>query len=509
MRARLARDLAIPEFGGAPTVLIRNTAYESGARTKRTAQWHAPTSTPNDGVLGNLFTLRDRSRQAARNDGNAKGALDKLVTNIIGTGIVPRSKAPDADVRKAIDALFLRWTDQSDADGLLDFYGQQAQMVRCWLEAGDAFARLRPRLPSDGLVVPLQIQVLEPELCPHSYSLGQLPNGNRVRAAIEFNGIGQRVAYYFHPSRPGDLQDYDAGTLTRIPSDRIAHLYDPLRAGQLRGIPILTAALVKLWELDKFDDATLLRQQLANMFVAFLTRQPGGTDSAPLDPLNNQPIADGETHPIVPLRPGLFQELEPGEDVTFSDPPDVGQTYPDFMRQQLRGAATAVGIPYELLTGDMTGLNDRTIRVLLIEFRRRMQMLQHHFVVFQLCRPIWNAWMDAAFLAGALPLPSSYATDPEPWRAVRFQPQGWPYLQPVQDVEAKRDAIRDGLTTRSAEVSETGEDAESIDEEQAADNERADRLGLKYDSDGRNPLTAGAVKNTASAGAPAGQGASA
>jgi len=64
-------------------------------------------------------------------------------------------------------------------------------------------------------------------------------------------------------------------------------------------------------------------------------------------------------------------------------------------------------------------------------------------------------------------------------------PQGWPYIHPVQDVQAAREAIRSGFTSRSAVVAEQGEDAEVVDAQQAADNERADELGLEYDSDGR------------------------
>ena len=42
----------------------------------------------------------------------------------------------------------------------------------------------------------------------------------------------------------------------------------------------------------------------------------------------------------------------------------------------------------------------------------------------------------------------------------------------------------------AAVVAEYGEDAEAIDQEQAADNARADALGLSYDCDGRVGLTA-------------------
>jgi len=462
---------------------VRNSAlFDAGAQTRRTVGWRAPTSSANEAILANLTTLRDRSRAAVRNDGYATGVVEKLVSNIIGTGIKPLSQAADAEFRRRVQALWLTWTDEADADGLLDWYGVQALAVRTWLEAGEAFVRLRPRLPADGLVVPLQVQVLEPELCPHTHTLSY-GGGIRVRAGIEFNAIGKRVAYYFHPSRP-ELDDYDASQLRRLPADAVIHLYRPLRAGQLRGLPHLTQALIDLYELDKYDDAQLLRQQLANMFAGFVKRDPGTGDAETLNPLTGEAATTLNSKALVSLEPGIMQELDPGETVEWSDPPDA-PGYPDFMRQQLYGVAAATGVPYEILTGDMRGVNDRTVRVLLNEFRGRITAWQHHVVAYQLCRPVWRAWLDRAFLAGALPLPADYLTTPEPWAAVKWTPPRVPYIQPVQDIEAQKAAIRSGLTSRSATVSEYGDDAEAIDEEQRMDNERADRLGLQYDSDGR------------------------
>lgn len=461
--------------------------YEAGSQSKRTLGWHAPTASPNAG-LANLTTLRDRSRAGVRNDGNAKGIIDMLVANIIGTGIQPRSQATDKVFRTAVNALWLDWTDESDADGMLDWYGQQAQAVRCWLEAGEVFARLRPRLLSDGLSVPLQVQLLEPELCPHTYNV-VLPNGNRVRAGIEFDAIGRRVAYYFHPQRPGDFQDFDAGQLRRIPAEGVIHLYVPLRAGQIRGIPHLTPALIRLHEMDKYDDATLLRQQLANLFVAFLTRASGAEFD--IDPVTGQAIDTSEARPTLRLEPAAFQELGTGEDVKFAQPPDPPAGYIDFIKQHLRSACAAAGAPYELVTGDMSGLNDRVMRVLLIEFRRRVQSWQHQVVAFQLCRPVWRAWMDRVFLSGALPIPATYIEDASPWAAAKWQPQSWPYINPVQDVQANREAVRAGFKSRSAVVAEQGDDSEEVDRENQSDNERADNLALTYESDGRTKMGAG------------------
>jgi lambda family phage portal protein len=482
------RTAGVTRVTGVTRGSVRNSStYDAASTGRRTLNWEAPSVSPNASVLQSLSTLRSRSRMAVRNNGYAKGTLDKLVTNIVGTGMRPRSQAEDLGIRRTIQQLWAKWIKRSDADGLLAFYGQQRQAVACWLEAGEVFIRLRPRLPVDGLPVPLQVQVIEPELCPHMYA-GTAPNGNKIRAGIEFDDIGRRVAYYMYQTRPGDLVDWttgwDVSQLRRIPAESVKHVYDPLRAGQLRGIPHLTQALIKLNELDKFDDATLLRQQIANLFAAFLTQANTDGDLSPITGLAADDTRNDR--PVVALEPGIVQELGPGEKIEFSKPPDPPLTYAAFMKQQLQAAGAASGVPYEILTGDMSGLNDRIMRVLLHEFRRAIQVWQIHIVEHQMCGPIWEAFVDRAYLNGSFNAPAAaYAEDPEPWSAVMWSPHRWPYIHPVQDIEADVAACRAGFTTRSAIVSEQGDDAEMIDAEQAEDNKRADELGLKYESDGR------------------------
>jgi len=138
------------------------------------------------------------------------------------------------------------------------------------------------------------------------------------------------------------------------------------------------------------------------------------------------------------------------------------------------------------------------MRVILQDFRRRIEAWQHNIVADQLCQTVWNWWMDQVFVSGVLPIPEAYTEDPAPWTEVKWVPQGWPYIHPVQDVDSAEKAIKAGFTSRSAIVSEQGEDAEVIDEEQAADNARAAEMGLAYEtSTGRAsaavPATEGAT----------------
>ena len=59
-------------------------------------------------------------------------------------------------------------------------------------------------------------------------------------------------------------------------------------------------------------------------------------------------------------------------------------------------------------------------------------------------------------------------------------PQGWAYIQPVQDVQARRMEVQAGFASRSEMVLRTGYDAETVDTENAADLVRATGLGLNY-----------------------------
>jgi capsid protein len=58
----------------------------------------------------------------------------------------------------------------------------------------------------------------------------------------------------------------------RVPANDVLHIYKPLRPGQIRGEPWLSNILLKLYELDQYDDAELVRKKTAAMFAGFITR---------------------------------------------------------------------------------------------------------------------------------------------------------------------------------------------------------------------------------------------
>lgn len=348
------------------------------------------------------------------------------------------------------------------------------------LEGGECLIRLLPQAAAEEGIVPLRLQLLESELLPmHLNTL--LPNCHVIRAGIEFDAQGQRVAYHLYPFHPSDgVVPMSGESLVpiRVEATEVIHLFRPLRPGQIRGEPWLSRALIKLDELDQYDDAELVRKKTSAMFAGFITRNSPEENLMGEGPANQAGVA------MAGLEPGTMQILEPGEDIKFSSPADVGATYSDFLRMQFRSVAAAMGCTFEQLTGDLTQVNYSSIRAGLLEFRRRIEAIQHSVIVHQLCRPIWRRWMDQAVLAGVIDLPD-YLSQRRDYLAAKWIPQGWQWVDPLKENAAMVAAIRAGLMSRSEAISANGYDAADLDCEIAADNARADALGLRFDSDPR------------------------
>jgi lambda family phage portal protein len=231
--------------------------------------------------------------------------------------------------------------------------------------------------------------------------------------------------------------------------------------------------MVRLFLLDQYDDAELDRKKTAAMFAGFITK------TAPEEPMLGEAEADPDDAAIASLEPGTMQVLLPGEDVKFSSPADVGGGYEAFQYRTLLSIAASVGLPYHLVTGDVRQANYSSLRAELVEFRRRVEQLQHGVIAHQLCRPVWARWMETAVLAGALDLPG-YSSAPRRYRAVQWIPPRWEWVDPLKDIQAQVLAMEAGITSRRKVVEATGYDVEEVDRENAADAARVAALGLRY-----------------------------
>lgn len=476
---------------------MSSQSYEGATTGRRLSSWGTSSAGPNAVTTSSLNTLRSRSHETIRNNPYGCSAKAHYVSNMVGTGFKPRWRLDDEQLKKEIQQLWEDWVDEADAYGQTDFYGLLALIVGTEYESGECLVRFRDRQMSDGLSVPLQLQVLEPDhLDTHNTKI--LNNGNTIQMGIELNAIGERAAYWLSRRHPGDNTPMSNPSLVgdvRVPAEDIIHCYRMLRPGQLRGLPHLATVLVTLKEIDETEDGTVVRAKAAGMFAAFITRNTGdGSDLTGTAGVGTDEGSDTNGNQITGLEPGMLAYLDDKEEITFSDPPDVGGNLTVLLKHLLRKSAIAAGVTYEQMTGDLSEVNFSSIRAGLIEFRRRVEMLQYSMVVHQVCRRVANRWLLSAVVSGAISIPD-YFQNQRMYRRIDWQPPGWQWVKPLEDVMAAVMKIRAGLSSREAEVATMGNNVEDIDVANARDRDRAKQSNLVYDTDASQTNKSGAIQD--------------
>lgn len=469
-------------------------SYDAASAGRRTSGWPRRFSDANTAIGPAASILRAHSRDLVRNNGLARNAKRVITRNVVGYGITPKAIGGASPV--ILDA-WDRWANSTDCDaaGRLTFVGLEKLVMGGVFEGGEMLVRRRRRRPEDGLPIPMQLQVLEPEFLDTSRDNFRGQQGGLVRLGIEYDAIGRRVAYYLYEEHP------ESSTLATPKSNRIdardvIHVYDVERAGQDRGAPWLCAAIVKLKEYGEFEGAALMVQKLAQLFAGIATSPEGD-----LTPLGTPTSGDGTlTDPSVEtLEPGAVQHLRPGEEITFSNPPQAVDA--GFTTRTIREIAAAIGVTYEELTGDYSQVNFSSSRMSRLAHWGNVYDWQWNMLIPQFCDPAWGWAMDAAVVAGLAP---------EAPRA-EWTPQAMPMTDPEKEARANVVRIRSGQATLSQVIREQGLDPDRVLAEYAEDNARLDDLGIWLDSDprrvsqaGLTQLRAGATGWSGSGNAPAG-----
>lgn len=435
-------------------------AYEGATHGRRSEGWTAPATGPNRALNSSLNTLRNRSRQAYRNNPWIRQAIDRNVANEIGTGIVPLFESSDAKFNEGAEKLWLPWTGQSCADGSLDFYGQLAQAVRCRRTSGEVFIRVRYRPFSWGLTVPFQIQVIEPDHVPLDKN-EQLQNGNKIIAGKEYTPQGRLAAVWMYPEHPQDNTGMGLNAPIRVPASQVIHHYLPLRPGQVRGEPDIVPALLRAHTYDSYEDSELKRKETRAPFTGFLQKEYQSENDWQFDPVTGEPLNDDADVPEINAQPGTIISGAIGEKLTLFDGDNTGTGYKDFQKQQLLAIAAGAKSLYQLMTGDWDGVNDRIYRAMIQEYRREIEMAQDHLVIHQICERVAFWFTDQCVATRLLSAPG-YADNYDDYNKRDWRTHRWPHIHPTQDVAATVKEIENDLESLEAAVAKRGYRASEV-----------------------------------------------
>lgn len=470
----------------APRIRASARGFDAASVGRRTEKWYASPSGINSLLMAALPLMRSRVRDQARNVPWVKRSKRSWVANVIGTGIRPIPQTPDKELNKILAELWGDQVEVMDAEGILDFYGQQTLAAGAFKTAGEVLIRKVYR-PTDkyDLPVPLQLQMIEADQLDDRFSQ-RLDDGGKIVQGIELDAEGQRRFYHLWQEHPSEMLAGMAGAKRiKVAASEIIHVFERDRPGQQRGYPSMVSSVIRMLDLMEYEDAALVRQKLGAMLVGFITQQ-SAADTSPLGEIDTGDV------PEAALETGTLQKLDPGQAIDFNEPVDPGANFEEFLQWQLRAHAADADVTYEQATGDLRGVSFSSIRAGLNEVHRIHEQVQENIFIHQLCRNVWGEFVTLAIKAGKAPMPADFVKARHKYLRAKWIPDGWPYVSPKDEAEANEVDMRNGVTSRAAVVAKKGRNIEELDQEIAADNDRADSLGLSFDSDGRKERRMGA-----------------
>lgn len=438
--------------------------YEGASKNKRLSKWLTPNRGANAIMLSDGVTLRSRARDLRRNNAYAAKAIMVYASNVVGTGIRTQFiKEGSSKTDLPIEKLWKEWAHsvECDYDGRHNFFGLQKIIAEAEFESGEVLVRFRYDSESK---FPLKLQILEADFID-TFMNTVASDGNTIVQGIEFDKKGKRVAYYLFETHPGELGRLNAKA-NRIPAGEILHIFDTLRPGQVRGVTKLAPVIVRMKDLDDFEDAQLMRQKIAACFTAFIRDINIETLDSDLD--IDADVAER-------MEPAMIEHLPPGKTVEFANPPGV-QNYKEYTSTVLHGIAAGLGITYEALTGDFSEVNFSSGRMGWIEFFRNIQKWQDQIIIGQVIDPVVKEFKKIAKIMGADSEVNTYHIAPK--REM---------IDPTKEVAATLESIKGGLSTLSEELAALGKDPSEHLQQYKKDMDLLDSLGLTVKSDPRIP----------------------
>jgi lambda family phage portal protein len=312
--------------------------------------------------------------------------------------------------------------------------------------------RYRWRQPQDGLPVPLQIQLLEIDYLD-TWRQGGAASGNVVVNGIEYDPIGRRVAYWLYDQHPGDVTMRPGSRIIskRVDAGLVGHYYDAARPGQGRGISRLAPVISTARDLQLLLDAEINRKNMEARLGVIASGDMAGAINVPT---GSSVDAMSQLRQLGDLPSGGIVQLPPGLSIN-TIAPNAAPGFPENVKLYLHLISAGVGVPYELMTGDMSEVNFSSARVRRLDFKRANERQQWNNHIPNFLMPVSQAFCTGAVMVNKATRQARIgATE---WTTPRIE-----YVNPAQEVEAAVMAIASGQASISSFIRGRGDDPKTV-----------------------------------------------
>ena len=460
---------------------LQQPGYE-GATTSYRMEQKGLTQGDQDTVSAReLRNLWARSHYLVRNNACSITAKKRLLANWIGNGITVKWKNPNKTANKKMQKIWDTWIKECNHDGYGTLYNTEAIWGGALFESGESLTQMiiSKRKTSK---IPLALKVLESEQLDPTFnkvtseSVGlnpMIPAEQDVRTGIGFVD-GKPTTYYFWKKHPGSrLLTVPGNVRIAVPVEDVIHIFERERPGQWRGVPMLAAVLLNIYEMDELVDATIQRQKAAQAISWIISNTSvtnavaPGTVRSSTDP--NEVDEKGRRKTIIQGAGGNVQYLNKGESVTLSSLDDIGGNLQVLLEDEWSKIAAALGLAYHQVTGDLSGVNFSSIRAGLNELRIRIEMVQRHLFITLGLEKVTSRFQE---LAGVYESQAMLEAIPHYYVPRRYG------VDDLKDAQADLLEVQAGFATLESKLEERHTEFEDI----AAEHKKVLGAGIKISS---------------------------
>jgi len=472
----------------------RRRGFDAAMLNRYVNDWVTSSHSLDNEIRKGAKKVRERSRDLARNNDHARNAVRVICNNVVGTGIqmqatvkMRRGGKLDKAKNDMIEAAWKKWqrANRCHTAGMLSFSEMERAIVRAVVTDGEVFVRKIAEPFGDSRVA-FALELMESDRLDFELN-ATAPNGNEIRMGVERDKWGRPVAYHFDITNPADA-GFPGHTTNpqkkRIPASEIIHLFVAEQPNQSRGVPWFVTAILRMHHLAGFTEAEVIAARAEACRMGFITSPE---DMAGADGED----ADGSL--VSSFEPGRIERLLPGESYTEAKPARPGGTFEPFVKSMLRSMAAGIGVTYASLSRDYSEVNYSSGRLELLDERDNWRVLQN-WLIERFHSAIFPDWLEMAVMSGELTLPD-YENNPELYRAVRWVPRGWSWVDPQKEIASYQAAVRCGFMTQADVIAASGGDFEAVVEGRAYEIELAQQNGLVFDTDPASVAKNGAAQS--------------
>lgn len=455
---RLRSRVMMAEAGG----------YSGGKRDRRaTRNWRPKQTSVNEELAADLPDLRSRSRDLARNVPIATGAINTVVTSVVGDGLVLQSQVDREALGLSVDQAetwqrqaereFAIWARRPDFSSRLNFDEMQALILRAVLESGDVLVARRRRMDIAD-TYGLKLQIIEADRLSNPNNRQNTPT---MVDGVELDTDGVPVAYHIstrHPDDTGhgvnrDWRRFEAGN-TATGTPLLLHLFHQMRPDQARGIPYLSPVIEAIKQLGDYGEAEIRAAVISAMFTVFV--KPASLEGAGDASLigSNDAASNVDPGSEIALGNGAIVDLAPGEDVTFANPNRPNTAFDAFVTAMSRHIGVALELPYELLLKSFTASYSASRAAL--EMAWQMFRMRRSWLAWKFCQPVYEWVITEAVASGRLVAPG-YFDDPilrEAWLGSDWIGPSRIQLDPYKEASADQIDLQMRTKTRAQIIME-------------------------------------------------------